>query len=111
MKSSPHWGVALAGMASRLYSWAARALAALLLLWAAGVIGIEYASIFATFGVKVFVVDKRRRLLEFIDHGIVDELIRQMQAAGVVFHLEESVSSIDTVIFKQLIRGSKTPRT
>ena len=38
----------------------------------AGVIGIEYASMFAAVGVEVTVVDRRERPLEFLDHEIVD---------------------------------------
>jgi NAD(P) transhydrogenase len=62
----------------------------------AGVIGIEYASIFAALGVEVTVVDRRQRLLEFVDYEIVDELIRQLKKMNVTFHLEDSVESIET---------------
>ncbi|MGH7616492.1 MAG: FAD-dependent oxidoreductase, partial [Gemmatimonadaceae bacterium] len=51
----------------------------------AGVIGIEYASMFAALGVEVTVVDKRDRPLEFIDAEIVDELIHQMRKRNVSF--------------------------
>jgi NAD(P) transhydrogenase len=62
----------------------------------AGVIGIEYASIFAALGVEVTVVDRRKKLLEFIDHEIVDELMQQMRKMRVTFRLEESVEKIET---------------
>jgi NAD(P) transhydrogenase len=61
----------------------------------AGVIGIEYASMFAALGVQVTVIDKRPRPLEFLDHEIVDELIHQMRKIGVIFRGGESVSSIE----------------
>ena len=38
----------------------------------AGVIGIEYASMFAALGIDVTVIDKRDRPLEFLDREIVD---------------------------------------
>jgi NAD(P) transhydrogenase len=41
----------------------------------AGVIGCEYASIFAALGVRVTLIDKRPRLLEFVDSEIVDALV------------------------------------
>ena len=47
----------------------------------AGVIGIEYASIFAALGVAVTLVERRERPLEFLDREIVDELIHQMRSA------------------------------
>ena len=40
-----------------------------------GVIGSEYATIFAALGVKVTLLDRGERLLKFIDHEITDELI------------------------------------
>ena len=42
-----------------------------------GVIGIEYASMFANLGVHVTVIDGRDRSLEFLDTEIIDELIFQ----------------------------------
>jgi NAD(P) transhydrogenase len=62
----------------------------------AGVIGIEYASIFAALGIQVTVVNRREELLEFLDHEIVAELIEQMQGMNVTFHLGESVADIKT---------------
>ena len=44
-----------------------------------GVIGMEYASIFATLGVEVTLVDGRRDLLEFLDDEIVDSLVYYMR--------------------------------
>ncbi len=61
----------------------------------AGVIGMEYASMFACLGIEVTVVDKRNRPLEFIDSEIVDELIHQMRNKDVSFRLNESVDELD----------------
>jgi len=63
----------------------------------AGVIGIEYACMFAALGVEVTLVDRRERLLEFLDREIVDELTHQMRSANVTFRLEESVSRLQVV--------------
>jgi len=63
----------------------------------AGVIGIEYASMFAALGVQVTVVDKRERPLEFLDREIVDELVHQLRIAGVVMRSGEGVKQIRTV--------------
>lgn len=60
----------------------------------AGVIGIEYASIFASLGVEVTVVDQRPRPLEFLDREIVDELMHQMRNMNVTFWLDEAVAQI-----------------
>lgn len=61
----------------------------------AGVIGIEYASMFAALGVDVVLVDKRERPLEFLDHEIVDELIHQMRNHNVTFRAGESVEGLE----------------
>jgi len=61
----------------------------------AGVIGIEYASMFAELGVEVTVVDKRYRPLEFLDYEIVDELIHQMRNKNVLFRLNETVEHLE----------------
>lgn len=59
-----------------------------------GVIGTEYASILATMGVPVTLIDKRPRLLEFVDAEIIDALQRQMQEIGVKLYHDEEVLAI-----------------
>jgi NAD(P) transhydrogenase len=60
-----------------------------------GVIGIEYATIFATLGVRVTLIDKRDRLLPFIDREITDSLAYQMHQHRVTLRLGEEVSKIE----------------
>jgi NAD(P) transhydrogenase len=60
-----------------------------------GVIGIEYASMFAALGVQVTLVDKRTRVLEFLDWEIVDELIHQMRELNVIFRFGEAVEHLE----------------
>jgi NAD(P) transhydrogenase len=59
-----------------------------------GVIGIEYASMFAELGVEVTLIDRNLRPLEFCDHEIVDELMHQMRQKRVTFRLGETVHKI-----------------
>jgi NAD(P) transhydrogenase len=61
----------------------------------AGVIGLEYASMFSALGVNVTLVEKRERFLEFLDHEIVDELMHQMRNRGVIFRLGEAVERLE----------------
>lgn len=63
----------------------------------AGVIGIEYASMFAAIGVEVTVVDKRIRPLEFLDGELIDELLHQMRNMGITFRLGEAVERLETI--------------
>ncbi|HEX4932798.1 MAG TPA: FAD-dependent oxidoreductase, partial [Gemmatimonadaceae bacterium] len=61
----------------------------------AGVIGTEYASMFAALGVEVTLVEKRRRPLEFLDEELVDELVQQLRQRNVVFRPGEAVERIE----------------
>jgi NAD(P) transhydrogenase len=59
-----------------------------------GVIGLEYAIMFATLGVQVTVIDGRAELLEFCDREIIETLLHHARSLGMVFRLGESVVSI-----------------
>ena len=61
----------------------------------AGVIGCEYASIFATLGVRVTLIDKYPRLLNFVDSEIVDALVYHLRRNRVIFRLAEEVTQIE----------------
>jgi NAD(P) transhydrogenase len=65
-----------------------------LIIVGGGVIGSEYASIAATMGIKVMLIDQRPRLLEFADHEIIDVLQAQLAEIGVGLHLNEQVVDI-----------------
>ncbi len=60
-----------------------------------GVIGVEYACMFATLGTAVTLVDGRRRLLEFLDAEIVESLIYHMRSTGVTLRLGEMVERVE----------------
>ena len=59
-----------------------------------GVIGTEYASMLAALGIPVTLIDKRPRLLEFVDAEIIDALQRQMKELGVTLYHDEEVLAI-----------------
>jgi NAD(P) transhydrogenase len=61
----------------------------------AGVIGIEYASMFAALGTKVTVVERRDRMLEFCDVEIVEALKYHLRDQAVTFRFRESVASVE----------------
>jgi NAD(P) transhydrogenase len=61
----------------------------------AGVVGIEYAAIFASLGSKVTVVERRARLLEFCDGQVVEALQYRLRELGVTFRLGETVVAVD----------------
>jgi NAD(P) transhydrogenase len=63
----------------------------------AGVIGLEYASMFAALGVRVTLIDKRNRLLPFVDSEIVDALVYHLRQNRVTLRLGEEVNSLEPV--------------
>ena len=63
----------------------------------AGVVGCEYASMFAALGVRITLIDKRPRLLPFVDAEIVDTLAYMLRESRVTLRLDEDVSSIEPV--------------
>ena len=62
----------------------------------AGVIGLEYACIFAALGVRVTLVDSSTQLLPFVDREIIEALVYHLRDNRATLHLGETVSSIDT---------------
>jgi len=60
-----------------------------------GVIGVEYACIFATLGVRVIVVEKRPRLLEFADNEMIEALTYHMRDQRATLRLDEEVASVE----------------
>lgn len=61
----------------------------------AGVIGIEYASMFAALGTKVTVVERRDRMLEFCDEEVVEALKFHLRDLAVTFRFGETVASVE----------------
>jgi NAD(P) transhydrogenase len=61
----------------------------------AGVIGVEYASMFGALGTKVTVVDKRDRVLSFLDGEIGEAFQFLLRRSNVTFRLREQVTAVD----------------
>ncbi len=61
----------------------------------AGVIGIEYASMFGALGTKVTVVDKRDRVLPWLDGEIGEAFQYMLRRANVTFRMRESVAAVE----------------
>ncbi|MSR68953.1 MAG: FAD-dependent oxidoreductase, partial [Phycisphaerales bacterium] len=59
-----------------------------------GVIGVEYASMFAELGTKVTLVERTERPISFMDHETIDEMIHQLRQHDVVFRCNETVTKI-----------------
>jgi NAD(P) transhydrogenase len=62
-----------------------------------GVIGVEYTCMFAALGVRVTLIEKRPRLLEFADQEIVEALSYHLRDSRVTMRLGEEVQSVEQV--------------
>jgi NAD(P) transhydrogenase len=60
-----------------------------------GVIGVEYTCMFATLGVRVILIEKRPRLLEFADAEMVEALSYHLRDSRVTMRLNEEVESVE----------------
>jgi NAD(P) transhydrogenase len=73
-----------------------------------GVIGCEYASMFAAFGIKVTLYDRRLEILRFVDQEIVQALIYHMRTNGVTIRLNEEIDKVTTDEQGQVVTALKS---
>ena len=69
----------------------------------AGVIGVEYASIFSVLDIELTLVDGRDTLLKFLDQEIVDEFIHYMRQRGITLRLGEKVNGVEKDVNGRMI--------
>ena len=69
----------------------------------AGVVGMEFASVFQRFGSEVTVVEYLKECLPMLDSDIAKRLRKLMEKRGIAFHMGAGVKSIDgsSVLFEQ----------
>ncbi|HEX6436859.1 MAG TPA: Si-specific NAD(P)(+) transhydrogenase, partial [Candidatus Binatia bacterium] len=76
-----------------------------------GVIGCEYASILATLGIPVVLIERRPRLLEFVDSELIEALQYQMRSIGITLRFNEEVTAVqkhaDGAVVIQLKSGKQ----
>lgn len=66
-----------------------------IIIYGAGVIGCEYASIFRGLGVKTDLINTRDRLLSFLDNEVSDALSYHFWNSGVVIRNDETYQKIE----------------
>ena len=67
-----------------------------IIIYGAGVIGCEYASIFSGLGIKVDLINTRDQLLSFLDHEISDALSYHLREGSVMVRHQEEFESLST---------------
>jgi NAD(P) transhydrogenase len=60
----------------------------------AGSIGLEYASMLASLGVRVTLVERRPRILDGVDDELVEALEYQLRGLGIDFRLETEATAV-----------------
>src|SRR5204863_7569860 len=68
-----------------------------LLVVGGGVIGVEYTCMFAILGVRVILIEKRPKLLEFADNEMVEALSYHLRDIRVTMRLNEEVDSVEEI--------------
>jgi NAD(P) transhydrogenase len=63
-----------------------------------GVIGVEYCCMFAVLGVRVTLVERRPRLLDFADGEMVEALCYHLRDRRVMLRLNEGVESVEETV-------------
>ena len=66
-----------------------------LVIVGAEVVGCEFACLFASLGVEVTLIERRRRLLRCVDREILEVLHARMQQLGIVVALEEQIQALE----------------
>jgi NAD(P) transhydrogenase len=61
----------------------------------AGVIGVEYATIFSALDTKITLIDGRSTILDFVDADIVDSFRHDLQDRGIALRLGEDVERVE----------------
>lgn len=61
----------------------------------AGVIGVEYASIFSALDVPVTLIETRDTMLDFIDRELIDDFTHQLRDRGIVMRFGKPIESIE----------------
>ena len=64
----------------------------------AGVVGCEYATIFANYGkTKIHIIDRQPRILPFEDEDVAEEVAASFESMGVVIHRASKLESLRVV--------------
>ena len=75
-----------------------------------GVIGVEYTCMFATLGVRVILMEKRPRLLEFADAEMVEALSYHLRDSRVTMRLNEEVDSVEETAGGAVVANLKSKK-
>ena len=66
-----------------------------LIVVGAGVIGVEYATMFSALDVKVTLIEPRETFLDFIDRTLIQEFTHQIRENGVDLRLGSAITNIE----------------
>lgn len=73
-----------------------------------GVIGVEYASMFAALGVRVVLIEKQPRLLGFADSEIIESLCYHLRDNRVTLRLNEEVDRVEDLADGTVVANLKS---
>lgn len=79
-----------------------------LLVYGAGVVGCEYASMFRGLGLKVNLVNTRSKLLSFLDDEIIDALSYHLRDQGILVRHDEECERVEALDDKTVVMHLKS---
>ena len=77
----------------------------------AGVIGVEYATIFSALDTQVTLIDARERILEFVDKDIIDELLHQLRNRGMMMSFGDGIDRIEETSGNKVVTHLNSSRS
>jgi len=75
-----------------------------------GVIGVEYACMFAVLGVRVTLIEKRDRLLEFADREMIEALSYHLRDSRMILRLGEEVASVEELFLGTVVANLESKK-
>jgi NAD(P) transhydrogenase len=75
-----------------------------------GVVGVEYTCMFAVLGVRVTLIEKRDRLLDFADREMVEALTYHLRDSRVTLRLGEEVESVESLALGTVVANLESKK-
>ncbi|MDR3724461.1 MAG: Si-specific NAD(P)(+) transhydrogenase [Terracidiphilus sp.] len=75
-----------------------------------GVVGVEYTCMFAVLGVRVTLIEKRDRLLDFADREMVEALTYHLRDSRVTLRLGEELESVESLALGTVVANLESKK-
>lgn len=77
----------------------------------AGVVGLEYASMFSVMDVEVTLIEQRPEVLPFVDKEIIDRLTYHLRNQNTIFRLDETLKNVTKDVHGMVVAELESGKT